>query len=64
MADAPDLENAIELSEEEFKAGTIRRSDPGKQAVAGLSDILTGIPALLGLAGAGMQAGWNTMTGD
>ena len=64
MADEPDLENAIELSEEEFKAGTIRRSDPGKQALAGLSDIATGIPALLGLAGAGIQAGWNTMTGD
>jgi hypothetical protein len=38
-----------------------RVSDPGKQALAGLSDIGTGIPAVLGLAGGGLQAGYNTL---
>lgn len=64
MADELDLTDAVELSEEELNAGTIRRSDPGKQALAGLSDIATGIPALLGLAGAGIEAGWDTATGE
>jgi len=41
-----------------------RVSNPGKQALAGLSDIVTGIPAILGLAGAGIQGGYNTLTGD
>ncbi len=33
----------------------IRPSDPGKQALAGLTDIATGIPAVAGLAGAGLE---------
>lgn len=41
-----------------------RPSDPGKQFLAGITDIFTGIPMLAGLAGSGIQAGWNTMTGD
>ena len=32
-----------------------RVSSPGKQALAGFSDIATGIPAILGLAGAGIE---------
>ena len=43
---------------------TNRPSDPGKQFLAGITDIFTGIPMLAGLAGSGIQAGWNTMTGD
>ena len=57
----PDDDISLEEAPEEKKR---RPSDPGKQAIAGLSDIATGIPALLGLAGSGIQAGWNTMTGD
>jgi hypothetical protein len=51
----------VGASEEEKKK---RPSDPGKRFVKGISMIGTEIPALLGLAGAGLQAGWNTMTGD
>lgn len=52
----------IEVDESELIPA--RASDPGKQALAGLSDIGTGLPMLLGMAGAGTQAGWNTLTGD
>ena len=45
-------------------AKQVRPSDPGKQLLAGITDIGTGIPMLAGLAGSGIQAGWNTMTGD
>jgi len=41
-----------------------RVSDPFKQAVAGISDIATGIPAILGLAGSGLQAGYGHLTSD
>ena len=51
----------VGASEEEKKK---RPSDPGKQFVKGVSMIGTELPAILGLAGAGLQAGWNTMTGD
>ena len=33
-----------------------RPSDPGKQAIAGLSDIFTGLPIVAGLAGQGLEA--------
>jgi hypothetical protein len=64
MADDISLENldddiSLEDTPEEKKK---RPSDPGKQALAGLSDIATGIPAILGLAGAGIEAGWDTAT--
>ena len=66
MADDISLENldddiSLEDTPEEKKK---RPSDPGKQALAGLSDIATGIPAILGLAGAGIEAGWDTATGE
>ena len=41
-----------------------RVSNPIKQGIAGLTDIVTGLPALAGLAGSGIQAGYNTLTGD
>ena len=41
-----------------------RVSNPVKQGVAGVTDIFTGIPAVIGLAGSGIQAGFNTLTGD
>ena len=41
-----------------------RPSDPGKQALAGISDMIGDIPAIFGLAGAGGQAAYNTVTGD
>lgn len=41
-----------------------RPSNPIKQGLAGLSDIATGLPAILGLAGAGIQGGFNTLTGE
>jgi len=41
-----------------------RVSDPGKQALAGVTDIGTGLPIIAGLAGAGLEAGWNTLTNE
>jgi hypothetical protein len=41
-----------------------RVSDPFKQALAGVTDIGTGLPMLAGLAGAGIEGGWNTLTGE
>lgn len=41
-----------------------RVSNPVKQALAGFTDIVTGIPALAGMVGAGTQAGFNTLIGD
>ena len=42
----------------------IRPSNPFKQAVAGITDIGTGIPTLLGLGGAGIEAGVSTLFND
>jgi len=41
-----------------------RPSDPGKQGLAGLSDILTGIPIIAGFAGAGLEAAAKTPFND
>ena len=48
IEEVTDLDLAIEPPKK-------RVSAPGKQALAGLSDIATGIPALLGMAGAGIE---------
>ena len=51
------VDDIVEVPVDEPK----RPSNPFKQAVAGLSDIATGIPSILGLAGGGLQAGFNTI---
>jgi len=45
-------------------ANVVRPSNPLKQGVAGVSDIVTGIPMLLGMAGAGIEGGVNTAFGE
>ena len=46
----------VKLTEE-----TPRPSNPFRQAAAGVTDIGTGLVSLLGLGGAGIQAGYNTL---
>lgn len=41
-----------------------RVSAPLKQGIAGITDIGTGLPAILGFAGSGLEAGFNTLVGD
>ena len=62
-----ELEDAVPLTTKDTappKETPKRVSNPIKQAVAGVTDIATGIPAIAGLAGAGMQAGYNYLTDD
>ena len=67
MADDISLEGlddddiSLEDTTEEKKK---RPSDPGKQFVKGISMIGTELPAILGIAGAGIEAGWDTATGE
>ena len=53
------MDDAVPVDEE-----LTRASDPFKQGIAGVTDIATGVPALLGLAGGGLEAGLNTILND
>ena len=59
-----EIQEEFEVIPEEFEVIPKRVSNPIKQGLAGLTDIVTGLPALAGLAGSVIQAGYNTLTGD
>lgn len=49
------------ISTKDITEERIRPSDPGKQSIAGLTDIFTGIPSLIGVVGAGLEASADTL---